>query len=136
MHKSSRMNITNHYFLFALLFPSWHLIAQEQEPVPIQIFRYQGRDVPLYDEIPTLSIPAPDYPDAWLAKGIEGVVVLLIHVSSSGDVIDAVVKSSTKPAFGDSAKKSALNSKYPVVMRNGVPTEFMVQLIIQFKLKE
>ena len=63
---------------------------------------------------PPLEAPRPDYPTRYLQEGIEGKVVLRIHVAPDGHVerVD-LVQSSTRPQMDRNAREAVLRWKFP-----------------------
>lgn len=67
--------------------------------------------------------PLPPYPEAARRAGIEGKVVLLLHVDAQGRVVAARVLSDPGGGLGDAAKSYAMKLRYRPALVDGEPVE-------------
>ena len=77
----------------------------------------------------------PQYPEAALQHGIEGEVVLEIHVGTDGSVLDVQVVRG--PALLSQASTIAVKQwRFKPFLRNGRPAEMQTRIALNFKLPE
>jgi len=75
------------------------------------------------------------YPEGARKKGLEGRVIVNLHISASGEVQDAVVKKSIKDAACDQAAVDALKSvQWEPAEREGKPVAAWVAVPVIFRL--
>lgn len=88
------------------------------------------------DQMPVASTQSvPEYPPVLLSKGIEGVVLLKIEISSAGVVTDCQVKqSSGYPEMDESAMKAVNTWRFEPAKLLGQPVASMVLKKIRFKI--
>ncbi len=88
------------------------------------------------DQLPIVSTQSvPEYPPVLLSKGIEGVVLLKIEISSAGVVTDCQVKlGSGYPEMDESAVKAVKTWRFEPAKLLGQPVASMVLKKIRFKI--
>jgi protein TonB len=88
--------------------------------------------------VPPRRIPAAveaPYPARARSQGIEGRVLLRLHVSAAGDVVDAVVaRSSGHRILDDAAVKSARALRFEPARRDGAAVACWVAHAVDFRL--
>jgi protein TonB len=95
-------------------------------------------------EAPVPSAPAPKavvrvapvYPEALRREGVEGSVVLWVHVNEEGEVIRVEEKWSTHPLLAQAAKQALLQWQFEVEKRNGKPVPYVVEQRVEFFLPD
>ncbi|CAB1214253.1 energy transducer TonB [Acinetobacter bouvetii] len=82
-----------------------------------------------------LSNPAPEYPEVALDRGWEGVVMLRVKVSPTGNPLEINLKTSSgKKALDEAAIKTVKRWKFSPAIRGNTPIEGWVDVPIHFKL--
>jgi protein TonB len=82
-----------------------------------------------------LRNPAPDYPPAAQKRGLEGKVVLKVHVLASGQPDSvAVASSSGHPILDDAALKAVTRWAFAPARRGATAIDGWVQVPLQFKI--
>ena len=77
----------------------------------------------------------PEYPREALRSGIEGTVVLLIHIDAQGNVIDIEVERSSRNRDMDrSAVRAARRWRFNPAIENGRPVASTVRVPVDFNL--
>ncbi|MBN1448158.1 MAG: TonB family protein [Bacteroidetes bacterium] len=79
----------------------------------------------------------PDYPEEQLNQGIEGVVEVMVYVTSEGDVVySEVTVSSSVDAFDKAALASAMKTEFPegYATVRGLPRDFRLAVPYYFLL--
>ncbi len=75
----------------------------------------------------------PDYPQLAAAARITGVVVIEAHVGTDGRVLTADVLKGT-PLLNEAAVAAVRQWRYRPLLLNGVPTEFILTVTVNFNL--
>jgi protein TonB len=82
-----------------------------------------------------LRNPAPDYPPAAQKRGLEGKVVLKVHVLASGQPDNVTVaKSSGHQILDDAALKAVTQWAFAPARRGQTPIDGWVQVPLTFKI--
>jgi protein TonB len=77
----------------------------------------------------------PVYPDIARDSKVEGDVVLLVYIDTSGNVRNAIVQSSPGlPALDAAAKKAAMKCKFKPAKQQGVPVGVWYSIVMQFRI--
>ncbi|MEE9456911.1 MAG: TonB family protein [bacterium] len=77
----------------------------------------------------------PVYPDIARDSKVEGDVVLLVYIDTSGNVRNAIVQSSPGlPALDKAAKKAAMKCKFKPAKQQGVPVGVWYSIVMQFRI--
>lgn len=77
----------------------------------------------------------PVYPDIARDSKVEGDVVLLVYIDTSGNVRNAIVQSSPGlPALDEAAKKAAMKCKFKPAKQQGAPVGVWYSIVMQFRL--
>jgi TonB family protein len=79
---------------------------------------------------------APVYPEVLRREGVEGAVVLWLHVNERGEVIRIEEKSSTHPLLSEAAVRALSQWQFEVEKRNGKPVAFVVEQKVEFTLPD
>lgn len=94
----------------------------------VKIVEYSEPPVIVYEQRPT-------YPDIAKNSGVEGDVVLLVYIDTSGNVRNAIVQSSPGlPALDEAAKKAAMKCKFKPAKQQGVPVGVWYSIVMQFRM--
>jgi periplasmic protein TonB len=86
------------------------------------------------DEPKLIESRPPVYPSAAQSIGLSGFVILETHVGRDGHVIEAKILRG-HPVFNDAAVESVKSRRYKPLLLNGVPTEFLLTVTMQFTIK-
>jgi periplasmic protein TonB len=82
------------------------------------------------------SVPL-NYPELLKSQGIEGNVVVLIRIDTSGAVINVtVIKGSGYAEFDTEAKRAARKERFSPATRNGEPIEYTLKYTYRFRVRE
>ena len=81
-----------------------------------------------------ISRPPPAYPDFAKSSRVEGDVMLLVSISSTGAVRNAKVLSGNT-LLAKAAENAALHWNYAPGLSNGVPIESQMQVVVRFRLQ-
>lgn len=85
------------------------------------------------DAAPTPFVgPPPEYPEKLFKANVSGQAVIHFTLSPNGRVIDPVIKSSTDPAFGESALAAARMWRFLPKVKGGAPVSVQVDLPFKF----
>lgn len=77
----------------------------------------------------------PEYPREALRSGVEGTVVLLIHIDAQGNVLDIEVERSSRNRDMDrNAVRAARRWRFNPAVENGVPVPSTVRVPVDFTL--
>jgi TonB family protein len=89
-----------------------------------------------YSEPPSIVYEArPVYPDIARDSKVEGDVILLVYIDTSGNVRNAIVQSSPGlPALDEAAKKAAMKCKFKPAKQQGAPVGVWYSIVMQFRL--
>ena len=88
-----------------------------------------------YDKPPKLIyMPEPTYPEAARTACIEGEVVLLVRIDTTGKVIGVRVMKSLHPLLDREAIKVAWKAKFEPAMQRDKPVPVIINLRVNFKL--
>ncbi len=81
------------------------------------------------------SQPAPSYPPALLAKGVEGDAYLAFQVDEQGHVAESSIQvlSADDPAFVDPAKESVRETHYLAATQGGCPVPVALRQRVRFR---
>ena len=75
----------------------------------------------------------PVYPDLAARAGLNAVIILELHVSETG-VVDSANILRGSPLFDEPALEAVRQWRYAPLLLNGVPTPFVVNVTVSFKL--
>jgi len=75
----------------------------------------------------------PEYPKLASDSHIQGIVIVEAHVDSNGLVKSAEVLRGTK-LLDEAAVAAVRQWRYRPLLLNGIPTEFIVTVTVEFKL--
>lgn len=77
------------------------------------------------------------YPTVLMARGVEGDVVVRIHILDDGSVdkVD-VVRSSGHDEFDSAARRAALRERFSPARRSGEAVEYVLEYTYRFRLKD
>jgi TonB family protein len=81
-----------------------------------------------------ISRPAPVYPDFAKSSRMQGDVRLLLSISRTGEVRNAMVLSGNT-LLASAAENAALHWSYVPGLSNGVPVESQMQVVVRFRLQ-
>jgi periplasmic protein TonB len=81
-----------------------------------------------------ISRRPPVYPDFAKAVRLQGDVMLLLSISRTGDVQNATVVNGNR-FLAAAAEDAALHWSYEPGLRNGIPTESQMQVVVRFRLQ-
>lgn len=89
-----------------------------------------------YSEPPTIVYEQrPTYPDIARDSKVEGDVIMLVYIDTSGNVRNAIVQSSPGlPALDEAAKKAAMKCKFKPAKQQGAPVGVWYSIVMQFRL--
>ena len=88
-----------------------------------------------YDKPPKLIyMPEPTYPEAARAAHIEGEVVLLVKIDTTGKVTGVKVVKSLHPLLDEEAIKVARRARFEPAMQRDKPVPVIINLRVNFKL--
>jgi TonB family protein len=89
-----------------------------------------------YSEPPAIVYEQrPVYPEIALGSKVEGDVILLVYIDTSGNVRNAIVQSSPGlPALDKAAKKAAMRCKFKPAKQQGVPVGVWYSIVMQFRI--
>jgi periplasmic protein TonB len=111
-------------------------------PNPNQVNTRQGAKKTLVFSIDQLDkVPAerfkasPRYPFDMKVAKIEGKVIMLLTVDTTGHVIDVEVLNSTNPSFEAPAIEAARKWRFEPGLKDGVPVSFKMNLPMVFSLR-
>ena len=76
----------------------------------------------------------PDYPVSCLQAGVEGRVVVEGLVNSRGEIIGVNAVKAPDPELAAAAVQAVSQWKFTPAMRDGVPTDTVVRIPVEFKL--
>ncbi len=77
----------------------------------------------------------PAYPPLLRDRGIEGVVVVRVHLDARGSVTKVdIVAAAEHAAFNDAARAAALREQFNPATKNGTPIPFSVSFSYRFRL--
>jgi protein TonB len=77
------------------------------------------------------------YPSSLKARRIEGDVVLLIDIASTGTVGKVMVlRSSGYQELDDAARKAAIKERFAPAKRNGTPVDYTLKYTYRFRIKD
>lgn len=94
----------------------------------VRIVEYSEPPVIVYEQRPV-------YPDIARDSKVEGDVVLLVYIDTSGNVRNAIVQSSPGlPALDKAAKKAAMRCKFKPAKQQGVPVGVWYSIVMQFRI--
>jgi TonB family protein len=94
----------------------------------VRIVEYSEPPVIVYEQRPV-------YPDIARESKVEGDVVLLVYIDTSGNVRNAIVQSSPGlPALDKAAKKAAMRCKFKPAKQQGVPVGVWYSIVMQFRI--
>ena len=77
----------------------------------------------------------PPYPKELLAQGIEAAVTVMVSLDTSGNVKSVkIIKSSGRPEFDESARKTALAEQFEPATRDGTPIPYTLSYTYRFTI--
>ncbi len=76
---------------------------------------------------------APEYPPLAAQARASAIVILEAHVGTDGRILDARILRG-QPLFDDAALAAVRRWRYQPLLLNGVPTEFVLTVAVQFRL--
>ncbi|OHE89352.1 MAG: hypothetical protein A3G75_06730 [Verrucomicrobia bacterium RIFCSPLOWO2_12_FULL_64_8] len=81
-----------------------------------------------------VQLEEPEHPSSLLKIGVDGDAIIVCSVDEQGGVVDAKVKSSTLPEFGESARAAVFKWKFEPGLRDGRPARFELEMPFTFKI--
>jgi TonB family protein len=88
----------------------------------------------IYNAPPKLFFgPPPEYPDALIGRNVEGRVTIALDISTTGAVLDPIVKEASLPEFGEAALKAVRQWRFLPRIKDGIPVAAKVVLPLSFK---
>jgi len=92
---------------------------------------------PTSRDLVILRLVKPDYPASSVLAGVAGVVAFRVHVASDGTVVRAwVLSSEVDRACDESARRALLQWRFRPYLRDGEPTDVLVDQRIRFTLTD
>ncbi|MCK4256432.1 energy transducer TonB, partial [candidate division WOR-3 bacterium] len=89
-----------------------------------------------YDTEPELVyMTKPEYPKMGIQAGIEGVVLLKLHLDTTGYVIDIKVVKSLNSVFDEAAVKAARTWRFTPAKQRDKPVRVWLVYPVRFKLR-
>jgi TonB family protein len=77
------------------------------------------------------------YPSLLMARGVEGDVVVRIHILDNGTVAKVdVVRGSGHEEFDAAARGAALRERFSPARRKGEPVDYVLEYTYRFRLKQ
>ncbi len=88
-----------------------------------------------FDEppMPTKTVP-PAYPMELKREGVSGMVTMSITVDEKGNVLNPVVKKSTRPEFEQPAIDAVSKWKFEPAKKDGKPVQVQVVVPVKFSV--
>jgi TonB family protein len=92
---------------------------------------------PTNRDLVILKFVKPAYPPLAIAAGLEGVVVFRVHVTKRGRVARVwILSSGVDKEMEDAARRALIQWRFQPLTANGVPTDFLVDQRIRFRLTD
>ena len=105
-------------------------------PPPVQDETFMP-DFVAYDDPPVaIRVPSPTYPEFAKKAGIQGTVILWVHITESGKVDDVKVMESVFPALDQEAVKALMKSRWKPAKQTGTPVAVWVNFPVKFELDQ
>ena len=83
-----------------------------------------------------LNNPQPSYTTQARRNGVEGEVTLRILIGKDGKVLRANVVRGLPDGLDDQALKAVFKLKFKPAMKDGIPVQYMMSVIVEFRLRE
>lgn len=86
-----------------------------------------------YDELPVpIKSVAPKYPSQMKQDGTSGLVLVQVLINESGDVVECIVKKSSRPEFEAPAVQAVQLWKFKPAKKAGAPVSAKLSLPVRF----
>lgn len=106
---------------------------EKEPPTPTAV----PPDFVAYDTEPVLVyMTKPEYPEMGRRAGIEGVVILMLLIDTTGYVMDIKVAKSLNPVFDEAAVKAARTWRFTPAKQRDIPVRIWLAYPVRFKLRD
>jgi TonB family protein len=82
-----------------------------------------------------ISRPPPTYPENLYHAGVEGDADIVFDVDERGSATNVIVRSASRPEFGEAAAEAVLKWQFEPGQREGKPSRFRVTVPFNFRMK-
>lgn len=111
-------------------------LAQDDDQPPAKDFSVASEVSP-FQQLTTDVAPVPPYPRMALSRGIQGTVMLRVHVDASGAPIEVSIESSSGSTLLDEAAMKFVKSRWHFVpaMSGGAPIDAWALVPVEYVLQ-